>query len=180
MMNPQSLVLIKNEAKTQEGRMLQVVQAAYIDGYLDAGAKLTHHITKMFKEKNPDASTVYKGTEEVKKVWNKRYDELVNELNDIKDEKNSGKKKSSKEDDIYLLFTCDQWESRASMNLVGISSDIKKIKGYIKKLIKSKKVELSGSDKFQDDWDIREINSNIDYLFLQQVSNNSFEDGSYL
>lgn len=57
MLNPNVFVLIKeaSTAKTEEGKHMQQLNAAFIDGYLTAQAEITRFIRKMYRSKDKDS-----------------------------------------------------------------------------------------------------------------------------
>lgn len=84
--------------------------------------------------------------------------------------------------EVFLLFTCDEWKSKSSMNLVGIFLSEKKARIAIKSLIKNDVVGLEGySISDVDDWEFDEIDNYVDYLYLYRGYNEECElDGGYL
>ncbi len=56
MLNPNVFLIIKdaNTAKTEEGKHMQQLNAAFIDGYLTAQAEITRFIWKMYRSKDKD------------------------------------------------------------------------------------------------------------------------------
>lgn len=56
MLNPNVFLIIKdaNAAKTEEGKHIQQLNAAFIDGYLTAQAEITRFIWKMHRSKDKD------------------------------------------------------------------------------------------------------------------------------
>lgn len=83
-MNPGVLVLITEDgtAKTENGRRMQILDAAYLDGYLTASARLTKFITRLFREKNPDASAIYNYLKPLISQLDTDYYQLCRQLNE--------------------------------------------------------------------------------------------------
>jgi len=59
-----------------------------------------------------------------------------------------------------------------SMRLQGVFTNIKIMKKEIKKLIKDGTFDCHGY-KFNNDWDIGDINDNVEYLYIEECENNS-------
>lgn len=83
MLNPEALLLIRNQAKTEKGKLMQKVLCAYIDGYNDASAELSRFISQLHKEKHTDALTINIATKELRDKQDKRFNELCAWLNDV-------------------------------------------------------------------------------------------------
>lgn len=76
-------LLCKNPSKNKEKRIHQLVMCAVIDGYTDATSELSKFITKLYREKNPNASVVYRTLQPLFDKQNEHYNELCKELNEI-------------------------------------------------------------------------------------------------
>lgn len=89
-----------------------------------------------------------------------------------------------KKQEVILLFTCDEWESRDSMRLVGIFFEPLKAKNAIKTLIKNDVIDLNYGYELNDidEFDLDYIIDNIvTYLHIYNGYDGEFEsDGSYL
>lgn len=83
-LDPGVLVLITEDgaAKTENGRRMQLLEAAYLDGYLTASARLTKFITRLFREKNPDASAIYNCLKPIISQFDTGYCQLCRQLNE--------------------------------------------------------------------------------------------------
>lgn len=84
MFDIKSLLLIRNEAKSESGRLQQKIICAYIDGYTDAQAELNKLINKLWREKDERASIMSKTTEELRHNMDTKYNELCKLLNEVK------------------------------------------------------------------------------------------------
>lgn len=76
-------LLCKNPSKNQERRIQQMLMCAAIDGYTDATSELSKFISKLYREKNPNASVVYHALQPLIDKQNEHYNQLCNELNEI-------------------------------------------------------------------------------------------------
>lgn len=75
---------------------------------------------------------------------------------------------------LYIMFTCDEWKMKNSMRLHGAFMNRKLLLREIRKLKKSKDIELDyGEMKELGDWDISEINSRFIYLYIEEMEPNS-------
>jgi len=81
-MNLPVTLLCKNPAETQEKRMEQALMCAAIDGYTDATAELSRFITKLYREKDPNAATIHRALKPLIEQQDEHYSRLVAELND--------------------------------------------------------------------------------------------------
>lgn len=83
-MDPLAFVLIKDDsaAKTDAGRKLQALDVAYLDGYLAASAKLSQFITKLYREKNPEASLISHCLKPLISQYSSVYDQMCKQLNE--------------------------------------------------------------------------------------------------
>lgn len=83
------------------------------------------------------------------------------------------------EQELYVLFTCDEWKSRDSMWLLGVF-DENKIKVALKKLLKQNDIEL-GTDKSIDEIEVDELNDYVTYAYIEQVDLNDMHNvqGAY-
>ncbi len=78
------------------------------------------------------------------------------------------------EQELYVLFTCDEWKSSNSMLLVGVF-DESKIKFALKKLLKQSDIEL-GTEKSIDEIEIDELNDYVTYAYIEQVDLNDMHN----
>lgn len=77
MLNPNVFLIIKeaNTAKTEEGKRMQQLNAAFIDGYLTAQAEIIRFIWKMHRSKEKDTQNkVCILSETLKPLIQKQYD----------------------------------------------------------------------------------------------------------
>lgn len=83
-LDPGVLVLITEDgaAKTENGQRLQLLEAAYLDGYLTASARLTKFITRLFRERNPDASAIYNCLKPLISQLDTDYNQMCRQLNE--------------------------------------------------------------------------------------------------
>lgn len=49
---------------------------------------------------------------------------------------------------IYILYTCDEWKSNASMNAVLATTSIRKVHKRIKELVKNKDINVGNDNLF--------------------------------
>jgi hypothetical protein len=82
-MNTIALIKTGNEAITEDGKFNQMLQCAKIDAYTDATAELSKFITKLYKDKNPNANIIYNTLKPLIDNQNKNYDSMVELLNDV-------------------------------------------------------------------------------------------------
>lgn len=77
-------VLIKEgaEAKTENGRKLQVLDAAYLDGYLTASARISKFITNLYRKKEPHASQLHANLKPLLSQLSADYDQMCKRLNE--------------------------------------------------------------------------------------------------
>jgi len=81
---------------------------------------------------------------------------------------------------IYMVFTCDQWKSRESMRFVGLTGDIRKLRKAVKDLITNAVVTCEEKFNINDRWSVKEMNDNIEFLYIYEARNGEFEtSGSY-
>jgi hypothetical protein len=80
------IVLIKsgNEAKTRDGRLMQTIHAAYIDGYITAADELSRCITHLWQTDKATARTVYNALHALRTEQDKSFNVMIKRLNDAK------------------------------------------------------------------------------------------------
>ena len=83
MLDPNVFLLIKeqNQAKTETGKNIQLLEAAYIDGYITAQGELDKFIAQLYKSKDVNASLIYNTLQLFRKQQNKRYNEMCEYIN---------------------------------------------------------------------------------------------------
>lgn len=82
-LDPDVFVLIKsqNEAKSDQGKAIQRLSAAFVDGYLSAQGELSRFITKLYRDKHQAAHEVYTALRPLLDRQNANYDILCADLN---------------------------------------------------------------------------------------------------
>lgn len=83
-MNPACLLLIKNgnEAQTNDGRLVQTVHAAFIDGYTSATGELSRFISYLYQTDKATAAIVHKALKPLIELQNQSYNAMCDGLND--------------------------------------------------------------------------------------------------
>lgn len=71
----------------------------------------------------------------------------------------------------YVLFTCDEWKSYASMSLVGVFT-LTKLRKVVKRRIKKGDFEYGRDIKEIDEIDGNEIDKLLTYGFIQSIELN--------
>lgn len=74
-------LLCKNPSSDPEKRMEQAIMCAIIEGYTDATAEISKFISKLYREKDPNASLIHDALKPLMHQQNERYSRLVSELN---------------------------------------------------------------------------------------------------
>lgn len=90
--NPMVFLLIrdKEQVKTKTGRTLQMMEAAYCDGFLTAYGLYFKYIGNLFVMKNPMAGTVYQTMKPLNQILDSKYNAIYLRLNE-EDYDNLGK-----------------------------------------------------------------------------------------
>lgn len=80
---------------------------------------------------------------------------------------------------MYVLFTCDRHKSTDSMRLIGLATDIHKVRMAVKKLFQNDVIGEDSDIEIEDidDMDMYEMNCNITYFHIVDVSVNEIETG---
>lgn len=74
-------LLCKNPGATREKRLEQALMCAAIDGYTDATAELSCFITRLYRDKDPMASTVHRTLKPLIEIQDRHYKTMVEVLN---------------------------------------------------------------------------------------------------
>ncbi len=78
------------------------------------------------------------------------------------------------EQELYVLFACDEWKSSDSMGLLGVF-DESNIKKALEKLLKQGDIELE-VDKAIDEIDIERMNAYVKYAHIEQIELNDMQN----
>ena len=73
--------------------------------------------------------------------------------------------------EYYALFSCNEWKNHSSMNLIGIFNGTQLLK-VIKRRIKKGEFKFGRDFKDLDVLDVHEIDSSLEYGFIQSLSLN--------
>lgn len=85
MFDTRAIALIHTDkvAKTEQGRVNQMCQCAMIDGYLTANGEVSRFISKLYREKNPNASIINAALQPLFAEQTKKYGKMTDELNNL-------------------------------------------------------------------------------------------------
>lgn len=77
------LILVRDDcmAKSPEGKLMQHLDAVYLDGYLNGFSRLERYITELYRKKDPNASVIYHTLKPLIEQYNQVYNGLCNRLN---------------------------------------------------------------------------------------------------
>jgi hypothetical protein len=79
---------------------------------------------------------------------------------------------------VYVVNTCDAWNTYESMSLVGIFTTRKKVNPVLNKLLKEKKIEWSDdecTDRFVNKLTDRELLDFLKYVFVELITLNEVQ-----
>lgn len=77
--------------------------------------------------------------------------------------------------EAVILYTCDIWKSWNSAKVVGVYTNIRKLKKQLRKMIKKNVIEIDENcpyPKSLKDWDIRMMQNSINYCILEEINLN--------
>jgi hypothetical protein len=80
--------------------------------------------------------------------------------------------------EIDLIFTCDKYKSRSSIELVGVFTNLEKRDEAIRTLLDNNEAEIINQDDFKDKLSTYKLNILFKDLYFATVEENEFDDGS--
>lgn len=82
-LDPNAFLLIREPytAKSEVGKTAQRLSAAFVDGYLTAHAELSRYLTRLYRDKQPNAALIYHSLIPLLDQQNSTYYELCKTLN---------------------------------------------------------------------------------------------------
>ena len=72
----------------------------------------------------------------------------------------------------FVISTCDVWKSSSSMRPVGVYTNKKKLFQTLRSMLRNKTIELPEGSPIEGSFSLYstgELNSGIDYLYLEEI-----------